>query len=438
MKIGVFGHYGNANLGDEAIVQATMESLRRQLPKAEIACFSINPVDSSQRHSVAAYPIRRLSRELTAFPLDGEAPYPVSHFHGPTATPPAVAADTGLRGFLKRIPILKAAVKKSRSMAASLINFPAEIGFLWKNYRLLRSFDLLMVTGSNQFLDNFGGVWGFPYTVLKWSILARLAGCKLALVSLGAGPLKSTMSKRFCRWSLSLAHHASYRDEPSRQLIEGRGPAFKGKVYPDVASNIEMPACNTAATRAVLEIGINPMPVFDRRYWPDGDDHLYEDYLGKLVALVRHVISQGHSATLYSTQIQDNAVIGDVLARLDSAEREAVKIAQPRTVDQLLQVLANLDISVPTRFHGSVLSVRAGKPTLGICYHRKIGDLLTDVGLGDFQVPIETFSVAEIVALLDRLVDERQSASEMVRSSSERYRTLLDQQYSELAALIDP
>ena len=55
MKVGIFGHYGNANLGDEAITRAAIQSVRRHIPGAEIACFSINPADSEarQRHGEA-------------------------------------------------------------------------------------------------------------------------------------------------------------------------------------------------------------------------------------------------------------------------------------------------------------------------------------------------------------------------------------------------
>jgi hypothetical protein len=44
-----------------------------------------------------------------------------------------------------------------------------ECKFLWVSYRRLKGFRLLLIAGSNQFLDNFGGDWGFPYTLLKWS-----------------------------------------------------------------------------------------------------------------------------------------------------------------------------------------------------------------------------------------------------------------------------
>ena len=79
-----------------------------------------------------------------------------------------------------------------------------EIVFLTRTFRRLRDLDLLIIAGSNQFLDNFGGPWAFPYTLLKWSIVCRLAGCRLFFVSVGAGPLDAALSRTMvrpaCRW----------------------------------------------------------------------------------------------------------------------------------------------------------------------------------------------------------------------------------------------
>ncbi len=57
--IGVFGHYGNQNLGDEAITTAVIQHVIRHWPAARIRGFSVNPADTSERYQVPAFPIRR-------------------------------------------------------------------------------------------------------------------------------------------------------------------------------------------------------------------------------------------------------------------------------------------------------------------------------------------------------------------------------------------
>ena len=434
-RVGIFGHYGNANLGDEAITQAAIESVRRHIPGAEIACFSINPADSSARHGVPAFPIRHFSQPWPAYPLDGE-PELAEGTLGKAPPPPPPEPPPGLVTRIKRWPPVRAPYDALRATLRGLRALPTELAFLWRSRRVLRDFDLLMVTGSNQFLDNFGGLWGFPYTVLKWVVLARLTGTRVALVSLGAGPLDGRWSKRFCRWSLRLAHHASYRDDPSRELVEGPTGPYKGHVFPDVASNIDLPPAPPAPEGQGLLVGINPMPVFDARYWHASDEDKYREYVEKLCVIVRHVLARGHRPVLFSTQVKDNAVIADVMGLLDDETGKRVTVRQPRRVDDLLVLLQQLDLAIPTRFHGNVLALRSGTPAIGICYYRKIGDLLTEMGLGQYQVPIDGFRAEKVCELFDAMAGELDDARAKVAVKAREYIDACDAQYEMIAALV--
>src|SRR5204862_5598308 len=58
VTIAVFGHYGNENIGDEAIIEASIHNIRRRLPAARIVCLSLRPFDTEARHGLKTYPIR--------------------------------------------------------------------------------------------------------------------------------------------------------------------------------------------------------------------------------------------------------------------------------------------------------------------------------------------------------------------------------------------
>jgi polysaccharide pyruvyl transferase CsaB len=63
VRIGISGSYGGLNLGDEAILQAIITELRRDVPGVELVVFSRNAGDTRQRHSVEhAVDTRRISR----------------------------------------------------------------------------------------------------------------------------------------------------------------------------------------------------------------------------------------------------------------------------------------------------------------------------------------------------------------------------------------
>jgi polysaccharide pyruvyl transferase CsaB len=61
-RVGISGSYGGMNLGDEAILQATVRGLRSSLP-VEITVFSLNAKDTLNRHDVeSVIPVRDLFR----------------------------------------------------------------------------------------------------------------------------------------------------------------------------------------------------------------------------------------------------------------------------------------------------------------------------------------------------------------------------------------
>jgi polysaccharide pyruvyl transferase WcaK-like protein len=315
-----------------------------------------------------------------------------------------------------------------------------ELPFLVRNYKHLKEFDLILVTGSNQFLDNFGGVWGFPYTLLKWVSMAKMAGTNVALVSLGAGPLTSPFSKLFAKATVRLSDYVSYRDAPSRDLVEGPSNAHKSHVYPDLASNLELREAPEPI--AVVEgkiIGINPMPMYDCRYWCDPDDRRYSEYVGKLASAVIALNKSGHHCFLYNTQEQDKLVIDDVIKRIDditgTEDTARVERKESDTTTGLIHVIRSADISVTTRFHGAVLSLRCGVPVVGICYHRKIADLLDNMEQGEYKLDLDVFDAGLLVEKVNRLIANGQEQKELIQKNSERNRELVEKQYRLLARL---
>ncbi len=62
-RVIISGYYGFHNLGDEAVLAATVEALRRQSPGVEIAVLSATPDETSRVHGVEGIP-RRRAREI--------------------------------------------------------------------------------------------------------------------------------------------------------------------------------------------------------------------------------------------------------------------------------------------------------------------------------------------------------------------------------------
>ncbi len=431
-RIGIFGHYGNENLGDEAIIEAVVRQIHRRLPAASLIGFSINPRDTAERFEMPAYPIRRgLDRRRPSETQTRAA-------HKPNESGAGTTHQTGLKSRLKRIPVLRELIKLAGLSISALTRLTAEVKFLWKSKQRLRNIDLLMITGSNQFLDNFGGPWGFPYTLCKWAWLARLVGTPVVYVSVGAGPISASLSFRLIRWALIPARYVSMRDEPSLALLRDHGYRGRASVFPDLAFSLPSRSKDKASPAEGRQpvVGINPMPVYDKRYWCVHDDNLYERYVREMALFTKGLLDLSYPCFLWSTQPRDELVIVDILDHLENElaqviDREAMT-RMPRTVAELVLVLGDMDIAVPTRFHGVVLSLWNGIPTLSVCYHRKQRDLMEDMGQGEHAVTFETLDSRELLTRFSALAENLPAVRAQISKSNIAYEQALDEQYDGL------
>jgi polysaccharide pyruvyl transferase WcaK-like protein len=447
VRIGIFGHYGNRNLGDEAIIEAVIDNFRARIPNAEIHGFSLRPTDTAARYGIPTHSVKRLTDRKTYASPGGEiaTDIPSAAEEPPLPTGPLWK----FKQFVKKIPVLgPVLVFIQRTIDVARV-VPAEVRFIGSSYRCLRDLDLLVIAGSNQLLDNFGGTWHFPYNLLKWATLARMTDTPVAFASVGAGPLEGRLSKRFARRALSLADYVSFRDTQSEIIMREAGFRGDAVVCPDLAHSLVTDVAKLdqtgfgngpAGERGKSRIALNPMPIYDKRYWCEADDAQYAEYIDKLVEFCGMVVRDEFCLTLFNTQPRDVNVIEDVLDGLRSkgyvTSEDQYQVDVSHTVPDLLRSISAYDFVVATRFHGVVLPLFLGKPTIGICYGKKTEELLVDMGQSDFYTYFEDFSPEEIFERLHLLVCRADEQVELIRERSIEYREMLNLQYDRIVGLV--
>lgn len=439
LRVGVFGHYGNRNLGDEAIITAVIGHLRAHVPNVSISCFSLDPADTSARYGVPAFHIRRVGAAGSdTEPLDA-APESAS----------VVSSVAGWRqragGLARSIPGLRAAARTLRSIVLLPTRMVAEARFLAYAYRRVRELDLLLISGSNQFLDNFGGPWGFPWTLLRWVALAKFAGTRVAFLSIGAGPIDARSSRLLVRLAVRLADYTSYRDEQSRRLIEvGRLPR-RGTVFPDLAHGLrDLPTCVrrewSPGTHERPIVGINPMPIYDERYWHAPDSERYDRYVSALAAFASELLRREYPIFFYSTQPKDEDVIDDVVHRIDPDVRQrfdaSTMVKRSRGVDELLSVVGSADVLVPLRFHGALLGLLMERLVIAVAYGKKTADLMHEMGQGDLVLTLDELEPAELLHRLQLVESNAIQARARIRARKADYRSALHEQYRRVLSLV--
>lgn len=425
-KIAVFGHVGRGNLGDEATVAAILQNIRLRQPNAEISTFTMDPVDSRERHQVPAFPIRRLAKQRQ--PAVSPPQNDMSQLRG---------IGDRLKHWLKSVPVVGTVLRRLRAVVDRISAAVAELPFLVKSSRRLKGTDLLIVAGGGQLGDYFEGSWGYPFTILKWTLMAKARGAKVAFLSVGAGPIDSFLSKRFIRWSLNLASYRSFRDESSRSLIESLGVSGENHVVPDLVHGLQPPELASGGSSAAPVIGINPLPFHDSRYWAEDSPDVYQRYVQTLASFALWLINTGRRVHLFPTQMKaDPPVIKDVEAQirksLPSCSPDSLMCPHVRSCDDLLSAIAKTDLVVASRFHGIILSFSMGKPVIGLSYYRKTDELMADMGLGDYVMDIGRFDVPWLTSRFEQLMTNSEQVRSRIAARRAEYRSTIDNQYDRL------
>jgi polysaccharide pyruvyl transferase WcaK-like protein len=429
-KVAIFGHVGKGNLGDEATMTAVIQNIRLRHPRAEICAFTLNPADTRERHQIPAFPIRRLktpARPEMAHPEKAAPPRPPGRF----------------RQWVKKIPVLGPLLRDLKQTALSIWACVGSLAFLMKSSPRLKGTDLLIIVGSNQLMDYYGGPLGFPFTLLGWSLMAKGRGVKLAFVSVGAGPVTTYLGKLFLRWALALADYRSLRDESSRRLIAGLGFGGVNRVFPDLVHGLRLPGVFGNGRHFSGVVGINPLPFHDSRYWPEDKPGLYRRYIETLAAFAVWLIKAGQKVVLFPTQVYaDPPVIQDVEsligARLPAAFRGSLMCPPVSSLEDLLAVIAGTDMVVASRFHGIIFSFLQGKPVIGLSYFQKMDDLMADMGQGEFVADIRRVDVPWLVSRFERLRVEAAAVRSRIEARRSDYGTALERQYGLLLGEAGP
>ena len=449
-RVGIMGHVGNENLGDESIIAAVIQNTRARWPDAEIYGLTITPVDTQRRHGIPSFPIRRGA--VPMLPASSSADFAVTQettateaTSGSAVVPQAPNSSLlqGVKEFVKTIPILSSLMRGAMVALKIIPTIGKEFGFLRESRQRIEGLDLLIIAGSHQLNDFVGGPWAFPYTVLKWTLLARNTGAKVVFLSLGAGPIETWLGRRFLRYALQQACYRSYRDVTSKRWVDTLHGFDADQIVPDLAFSLRSSIRSKQSDRSdrLPVVGINLLPFYGD-YWFDSDAAKYQSYVAKLARFADGLVERGSEVRFIPTQLKvDPEVATHVINQMKTkgeAEYDQL-IVKPtfQSLDDLLSALAELDIVVATRYHGILLSLALQKPVLAIAYHDKSRDLMKWLGQGDYVIEGESFRVDELTDRFIALEEHSASISSSLREQMPKFKSAVKAQYDTVFNLID-
>jgi polysaccharide pyruvyl transferase WcaK-like protein len=394
-RIALFGHFDSTNFGNESTLQAILYNTRRRYRDAMLLCISTGPDSTVATHHIEAIPV------------------------SPT--------------FLKSWAPRSLPIKLLRRVCLSVLTEP----YSWiSGFFALRRIDMLIVPGTGLVTDAYGLLnWG-PYSLFKWCLIAKMCRCKLAFMSIGAGPFHTNLGKWLTRAALALSDFRSYRDIASMESLNRIGFATgSDKVYPDLAFSLpnNLINCREPNTWSRKVVGIGVMGFSGSYSTSKIDDDGFSNYLRELTVFVTWLLKRDYDVRLLIGDRGDVSVKQELVSLLKSRllvwDDRRILDDHVNSVEDLLTQIAATNIVVGTRFHNVLLALLYHIPVLSISFHHKCESLMRAMRMPEYCLDISGIKAETLIEKFCHLEQNADDIKLRIQESVGVFRKELDEQY---------
>ncbi len=410
-RVGFFGLLGDGNIGNDAQFESVLAYIRAAHPDAVIDAMCAGPDFMRRAYGIAAVPMH-WQRKYEASKANGRARRGAAAHGGRLPSPRSLAINAVAKG-----------ADAARTMA-------------W-----VRRHDVVIVPGAGVMEATLPlRPWEMPYAMFLLCAAGRLFQTKVALVSVGASPIREPVTRWLFNTAARLAAYRSYRDALSLEAMRDRGIDTSGdRLYPDLAFGFPVPRRDDGDEKTVA-VGV-------LAYYGGNDDRgraaaLHNAYAAQFKRFVRWLADSGYRVQLFLGDPHDRGIIQEILDdirayRPDDAG-ELVTVAQTETFEDQMRAMASAGTVVASRYHNVVCALMLGKPTISLGYSRKHTSLMAEMGLSDFCQDADSLD-GEL--LIKQFIMARERAAELrpgVSACCEAKAVKLREQFALLSELFFP
>jgi polysaccharide pyruvyl transferase WcaK-like protein len=380
-RVGLFGHLGSGNIGNDASLESVLGYLRTDHPDAILDAMCMGPEQVRERYGIDAIP------------------------------------SLWYRKYEERVPRVVAPVLKVLGKGADAFRIAS-----W-----VRRHDVVIVPGMGVLEASLPlHPWGVPYTMFLLCASGRLFGTKVALVGVGATVIRQPMTRWLFVQAARLASYRSYRDVQSRDALRQQGLDVSGDlVYPDLVFGL--PSSAEAGNPETVGVGL-------MAYYGSNDDRqrsgeIYASYIAGVESFIRWLLEAGRRVRLFYGDAADEPAIAQVLTDLreyrPAPGSSRLVAEQVTSFAELSRAMAPVGAVVATRYHNVICALRLGKPTISIGYAKKNVVLMEDMGLPEFCQYAHSLDVGKLIEQFTKL-----------ESNADQLRTVLAERDAENARLV--
>jgi polysaccharide pyruvyl transferase WcaK-like protein len=395
LKVGFFGLLGSGNLGNDGSFEAVLTRLRRDHSEAVVDAMCMGPERLSSQYGIPAVPLF----------------WSTTH----------AGRTNGLR---------------ARIVWALGKGIDA-----WRTFSWVRQHDLVVVAGAGVLENSLPlRATGVPYAMFLLCASGRIAGTRVALLSVGATRIMQRPTRWLRNGAAHLAYYRSYRDRVSWDVMQQSGAfARYDPVYTDLVFSLPAPPSTAGDPRLV---GVGIMSFFggseDRR---DGQ-RIHERYIDAMTQFICWLVDHGYGVRLLSGDDSKDddiiaSVIADVLARRPGLPSGQVVANPVSSLGELLREIEPVGSVVGARYHNVVSGLRLSKPTISVGYSLKHDALMADMGVPEFALSARSISAPQLIERFTELQSRSRELQAVIETHRQLKQQELEGQFEDLTALLD-
>jgi polysaccharide pyruvyl transferase WcaK-like protein len=291
--------------------------------------------------------------------------------------------------------------------------------------------------------------WGFPYALFLLCAWGRVFGTKVALVSVGAAPIRQPITRWLSNEAARLAFYRSYRDAGAREAMRQRGlNVERDHVYPDLVFALPTPDHGSVTSPLGRHpgspnlVGLGVMAYYGSNDERRHADSIYSTYVSQMKDLLLWLIDSGSDVRLFvgDANGSDDAVVQELVAHVRSSRPDLEPsriISDPiRTFDDLMVAMLSVDVMIAMRYHNLVCALKLCKPTLSIGYSPKHDVLMADRGLERYCQSVDSLDIKRLKEQFRELQSRSAELREFMQKRNAEDACRLESQFAELSEVL--
>lgn len=376
-SIYVVGGWGYGNKGDNAIFEGMLQTFKARFSDYILCVTSFSPKETKEQHGISS----------------------LNSVHRLLAIRRPLSVFRWLAVYIWRVSGLR------------IMLSPA----LAEHIKLIKYSKAVVMGGGGYFNDEWPDMLRALYVVVD---MAKLANKPIIVYGQTVGPFSEETINNSLKNYLKSFSMIAYRDVQSQTILKRAGvPDSKMILSADEANLLSVRASNPSGN-PVNENGKISIGVMTQRFRPHLGIHgptalgrikSKQQYLSELARALVSIAKAnlGSDYLFIPSTTWDEATCKEIFDEVKRAGVVNARFLSNPTADQFITACQSVDVMISTNMHPVILAATADKPSVAISYHYKLDDYMESIGLGEYIIRIDNFTVEDMVLRVQSALDKR-------------------------------